>query len=614
MAIPFCFSLMPGMSTHMKAKLLCLLLCLSGIRLPVFALKGYLIAAPDSVHDSLTVHIPSDKFSYFLLNGSPFIYDRIFSAFQFDSLEIIRAGQYRFGLNPYKQYFDLPSHIPQLDTNLGVSDLNVVLGSTREQLLFLDHQQRISKRMIGFLSYNSIVSPGFLLNCLSKYRSFKLGGRYTTDFIQSDLLFHYAKVEADENGGVLPDQEVNGLSRSDFEQLKTFLKDDKRVVRRYVFQLKNELLLFNQALSDSGADIKIKLHADGTWLNWGTSYSGTADTSFYRTVYKDSALTFDTSGYHSLQFNPAAGFYLTRNKCLFAVKAGLGFVVLDQKIDSVKSTIKYQNPFVSATLKSNVFSLTVDVSVVKGNKVNDGDFSLMTDLIVRPKSDFFSFFRLTAGLSELAPEATSLSYSSNHFLWSNTFRKEGLRYFKSSVSFFKDRFYFFSNFYQWDSKVYFDPNAIPVQAVGLTSVVENGLKLDLVLKKWRCIALARNTMPSENFIRIPEFGGYARVSFRDRFFKKALLAEFGSSVYAVSAWKGLSFMPATGASYLQSIQTVGGVPVIDVFVNADIGRATLSFMMQNMNDRFLGGENYIAPAYPSPPRTFKFSLHWRLYN
>jgi hypothetical protein len=79
-------------------------------------------------------------------------------------------------------------------------------------------------------------------------------------------------------------------------------------------------------------------------------------------------------------------------------------------------------------------------------------------------------------------------------------------------------------------------------------------------------------------------------------------------------WKGYAFMPATGAQYLQSDQLIGGSPVVDVFFNADLGRATLTLMMQRINNSWFGGENYVAPGYPAPPTTLKFGLFWKLFN
>ncbi len=595
-------------------KITCLFFCLSLSFLTGFAAKMDNAMVKDSLPDSLPTHIPPDKYNSFVLSGTPFSYDRLFSAFQYDSLPLPLAGQYRFGLNPYKQYFEMHSFLPPLDTNLGVSDIKVILGSTREQLLFLDHQQKISKRMTGQISYNSIVSPGFLLNCLAKFRRLKLGFNYNSNAVESFVGFQSAKVEADENGGIKPDQSIDGLSKSEFEQLQTFLSDDKRVVRRLQVEWNNSILLFSPMQKDSLASLKFKFHADAAFLKWGTSYTGSADTAFYQDVFKDTLITNDTSGYNVTSLQPALGLYMIKKGFNLSLKGGLSLAYINQRIDSVKSSPDYLSPFVTLRISSGGLSLVSTISTVTSDDVNDGDFSVNAIANFDLGNALISSLQLTTGISEVAPEATSLFYSSNHFKWRNVFKKEEYTWVKSSAAFFNNRVRLYSNFYQLKSPVYFNGLALPAQFNASVAVMESGFQCDWILRKWRVLSNVRYSGSSKSVIRVPEFGYYLRLSFRDRFFKKALLAEFGSSVYSFSDWSGYGFMPATGAMYLQQNQNVGGAPSLDVFINADIGRATLTFLMQRVNDRFFGGENYILAGYPAPPRTFKFALTWRLYN
>ncbi|MBK7681922.1 MAG: hypothetical protein IPJ26_05360 [Bacteroidetes bacterium] len=112
--------------------------------------------------DSLPGGYPNDKFATTALKGNPFLYDRMMSPFQFDSLPISTAGDFRFGMNAYRQYLNIPTSVLPLDTHLAFSQLRIVLGSKREQLIMLDHHQRISKRMTGSISYNNIVSWFFI--------------------------------------------------------------------------------------------------------------------------------------------------------------------------------------------------------------------------------------------------------------------------------------------------------------------------------------------------------------------------------------------------------------------------------------------------------------------
>lgn len=564
--------------------------------------------------DSLTRHVPPDKFSTFFLKGNPFLYDRLISSLQMDSVIVPKAGSFRFGMNAYRQYFDMTPQIPVLDTHLAVTDIAIVLGGSREQLLFLNHTQRVVKRLTGQIGYSSLVSPGFLLNSLTKYRGLHLALFYKSRIFNSSFVYQNAKVEADENGGIKPGQEIEGLSKSDFQQLQTFLSNDKRIVKRYYFDFKNSLALYNHQTDDSLSDFNIKVHADAVFLKWGTSYTAVPDTGFYENIYKDSTATKDTSGYHYLKIQPAVGFYFQNKFFNLSVKAGMGIYLLEQVMDTVKSFPDYKSPFLSAKFYLGDFTIASDLSLVICDGINNKDRSVDLSLSYDSIGASFSSINFSAGSAELAVESTSNFYSSNNFIWSNSFEKEKTYWAKASLSFIENQLTIMSGIYKFQNAIYFDETALPVQAEKSAALTVAGINLDISISKWRFLSILRYSNSSEDFIRVPEWGAYARVSFRDRFFKKALLAEFGSSIYSSAEWSAYAFMPATGVMHLQSSQFAGGAPTLDLFFNADIGRATLTFMLQRLNNRFFGDENYIAAGFPAPPRTFKFCVNWRLYN
>jgi hypothetical protein len=132
-----------------------------------------------------------DAFANLKLKDSPFLYDRMVNPFGLDSLLSPVAGSLRFGVNPYERLIALENPVLPLDTNFAVSNISVVLGSTREQLLFLDHHQHITKKLSATISYHSVVSPGFVLNCLSVYRRFSSSLFFNSSWVNSSFNFTY---------------------------------------------------------------------------------------------------------------------------------------------------------------------------------------------------------------------------------------------------------------------------------------------------------------------------------------------------------------------------------------------------------------------------------------
>ncbi|MBK9638401.1 MAG: hypothetical protein IPO63_11520 [Bacteroidetes bacterium] len=568
-----------------------------------------------SFWDSLPGGFPNDKFATFALNGSPFFYDRMMSPFQFDSLPISTAGDFRFGLNAYQQYLNIPSPILPLDTHLALSQLRIVLGSKREQLIMLDHHQRISKRMTGFVSYNNIVSPGFLLNCISRYRRLNLNLNFNAQKINSSLSVGFLKIKVDENGGVKPNQKVAALSKSDYERLITFLPDDNRETRRTFVDLKNEVLLFKVGSeSDSSTIVKVNVYGNGSYFRFGTLYTGLSDSLYYSHEYLNANVTKDTAGYHYYSFHPGFSFSIDHKNLHGVVKAGWSKYLLTSRIDSIEATKEFSSVNLFAALTARNWNLDVKLDRVMSSFVTDEDFSFFTNAYCRFNNNVLSSISFAGGFSELAPEATSLFYVSNHFIWNNDFEKEKFIWVKPSIGFLNDRLVFYSQVSQVNNYVYFNDDALPQQRNEDVEILFSGVKMDLTIRHWRLLGDFKSMNSSKGYVRLPDWGAYARFSYRDRFFKKALLAEFGISIATTAEWKGYAFMPATGALYLQSNELVGGSPSMDLFLNADIGRATLTLMLQRINNKWFGGENYVAPSYPAPPNTLKFGVLWKLYN
>jgi len=598
----------------------CVFLALIGLSSNSFAIGNAdsLSLVPDSMKSKqnvLPLNLPPDRYAALALSSNPFVYDRLISPFSSDSIYLPNAGEYRFGLNSYRQFRNIHLTIPELDTNLSVTNLRVLLGSKREQLLFLNHHQRLSKRMTGALSYNNIVSPGFLLNSLARYRRLYIDLNYESKFFNSSFDFSLLKIKADENGGILPNQKLEGLSKSDFEQLRTFLPDDSREVRESVVNWKNVVMLFNSAFADdSTSSFKLNFQTNGSYHKFGSVYNGTSDSLYYVNEYLDSLTTKDTAGYSYFVVNPGLSFEFQNESFHAWVKTGWSKYFLENKIDSVEGKNDYDVVDFLASIENKSWFISSQYHRVMSTFANDQDFSFSVDARIKFESKLLSAFSLSTGSSELAPEATNQFYISNHFIWNNSFRKEKFTWIKPSLELLNHRLRFYASRTIIENYVYYNDQAVPQQGKESVEIFNTGLQTDVSIGHWRMMGDARWNKTSKGYVRLPEMGLYGRISYRALFFKKALFAEFGVAFATQTEWKGYAYMPATGALYLQSNQFVGGSPSMDVFINADIGRATITIMMQRINNSWFGGEYLLAPGYPAPPNTLKFGVFWKLYN
>jgi hypothetical protein len=568
---------------------------------------------PDSAFRN---HLPPENYQDFTMNGSTFLYDRMLSAYQVWTFHPLAAGDFRWGFHAYQRFFNTAEPVLPLDTHLAHSRIKILLGSEREQALFVDHHQRVAKNAQATIGYHSIVSPGFLLNTLGFHKHFRFGLKHAARRYAVNAGFRYEKVKMDENGGVKPGQVTIGISRSDYEQLQTFLRDDSREIRQFKAFVQQQFLLWQPAqesLKQKKSSLKFLTGTE--WTRWSSSYNGTADSLFYPTELLNVSATTDTSAYQQLSADAALQWQWGGDQShSFRISAGARQSFLSTLMDSLERSLSYITPFleVEGNMKKLFYSLSL--KTVKSSFENNGDVSMVFSMGSQLESSLVSSILLDGGLCKLAPDAIASRFLSNHFEWSNEFQKERSVWLKPQVYLLRNKLKLSHTVMHMVDAVYYGYDATPLQSADAVRVHSTSLVSDIPLRKWRWMARIDYNNVDRGFLRLPEWSIYSRFSYRDFFFKKALFAELGVAVYKQAAYKSYGFMPANGQVFLQAEQFAGGQPVMDVFVNADIGRATITFMMQRVNDGWWGGENYILASYPVPPRTLKFGILWPLFN
>lgn len=557
----------------------------------------------------------NESFRASLLQLEPFQYDRLLSPFGVEPFHAVDAGVFRFGIVPYEHLFMRQNKTLELDTNLGVSEVNVVMGSKREQLLFLDHRQRIARHMTGRLAYNSIVSPGFLLNSLGRYQRIFSGFDFSKGRVNSTLEFQYTRLSIDENGGVLPDQVVDGLSLSDFEQLKTILPDDSRSIRVWRLDSRNEFLIARSSDSISTLDqAGLYLGLDAGWERFGTSYTGLVDSAFYPVVFEDSLNTTDTSAYVRIGLKPALSWRWVKSDFSIRLDAGVSLMDVHSLQNGERSKGGFASPFVSFSTQFGRLMVESRCAFVLNEWYNQGDFSWMTGLKFRRPDGFLVGWNGFVQQRRIAPGLLFSDFKSNQFQWSNDFVKEDYLQAFGRLDFWDGRISTHVDAQRVNDWVYLNESAIPVQSVEAVSLIKSGLTLNSAWRKWQFSLRVNHAAKSGVALRYPRWSAWSRLAYKAAFFKKALKAEIGCVAYGTQDYEALAFMPITGQFYLQSGFNSGGEPVLDAFIHAAIGKATLSLVVQRLNDGLLGGEYYLAPGYPAPPRTLKFVLRWMLFN
>ena len=99
--------------------------------------------------------------------------------------------------------------------------------------------------------------------------------------------------------------------------------------------------------------------------------------------------------------------------------------------------------------------------------------------------------------------------------------------------------------------------------------------------------------------------------------KKATFIQTGIDVVFTSSYKAGLYNPAL-QSFVSSTREVGGYPVFDVFINAEVKTARIFFKMEHFNQDLLSQStfsNYMfaSPYQPYAPRRFRLGFTWKFF-
>ena len=209
----------------------------------------------------------------------------------------------------------------------------------------------------------------------------------------------------------------------------------------------------------------------------------------------------------------------------------------------------------------------------------------------------------------------STTYFSNHFKWNADFKHDFRARIEGLVALPTRDISLGVKFENITNYVYFDTRALPAQYEGNIQVLSADLKANL--HAWRFHLdnqVVYQLSSNQTILPLPELALYSNLYYKDTWFK-VLHAQLGVSVRYHTAYYGNTYMPATGAFYLQNDYLVGNYPEMNVYLNFHLKRMRFYVQYANWNATVFGGNNYFSmPYYPQNPATFQFGLSWTFYD
>ena len=95
---------------------------------------------------------------------------------------------------------------------------------------------------------------------------------------------------------------------------------------------------------------------------------------------------------------------------------------------------------------------------------------------------------------------------------------------------------------------------------------------------------------------------------------KTLKVSTGGEMKYFTSYKSRSYIPALGLFSLEGSSTIGNYPLVDLFFNVKIKKATVFLKIEHGNQGLMGYDYFAGPRYPFPDRVIRLGLTWRFFN
>lgn len=448
--------------------------------------------------------------------------------------------------------------------------------------------------------------------------------------------FFWTGHDAQENGGIRLLSSFENAQQLDRRLVAVNLFDSEtkqrersgRVKQYFAFGTVIDTLVFRGDSLDERDTLKIKhmirprsaiTHTlqfkDESWR----FSSGTSDTAYFDTVFRDSLGTLDSTGLWRLSNTVAFELFPAWKQSIFPFSGSVG---VRHELGRLRNdTIRhdFQNIFLETAVRfADKNSLLLRMLEAGGWLVlageNAGDFKLSVSAADRTILLKKWVLQASADVARTRPVYMMRHFSGNHYRWRNDFVQEGVLRTGVSAMYGTKNFSWIqltADFYNYSRPVYFDSTSMPAQLNGSLQAVQVSLSHLAHLKAfhWRG-SLTWNKLPEAAVVRMPEFVARQSFYFDFRLFKRALQMQAGVDAEWFSGYFAQAYNPNLSQFYLQNRQEIGNYLYLDPWVSIRIKPVRVFVKADHVNAGLFGRKYYLAPSYPHNDLALRLGISW----
>ena len=591
-----------------------------------------------------------------------------------------QAG-FDMSLSAFSVYMQNESNMVSYQSVLPYSEIRYVMTTgDKEQHLNFKFGRQFTPRLFVSFAFNSDFSPGVFKNNKSLNNYFWLNAHYLTENKRYGAMAYYYrnKLEMQENGGIVNDEDYSSHSESDnsvisvnltsatnfvvssgigFEHFFNLLSQNKSTKKTENIRPENDSIRLDSITPlphndsipiDSLATDSIKSSVIEEIVTETKVRKFTLGRICHSFSYLNNKLYYNES-------SPSVAFYQPYDTLLNTSKSTDTTLVR-----AIRNTLKWNSlgyqkynddiPFFLYAGLSHGFYKVKHFDYLEGETVlsrNYQQLSVNGGIIV----NLFKSTRIT-GQGELI----TLGYQIGDFdlrgQWKQflgtTSKNFGFATFdaeikRQSANWFEESYY--SNHFRWENDfkattyltfnlkynfktycigvkqtsianlIYFGTDARPTQHDGMFSIREAYLSFYQSLWRFEFEGFASLQKSSnEEVMHLPLLLARLKIGYSQPVFRKAATLHPSITVQYFTKYYADAYMPATRVFYLQNEVQIGNFPFIDLALAINVKKANIYVAYSNM---FLLTGNYnsfIAPHYPMRDSRIFIGVNWRLFN
>jgi len=489
-----------------------------------------------------------------------------------------------------------------------------------------------SKRHNVSIAYKGLRSLGKYRNALSSHGNMRFTFSYATKNNAYTFRGHIVAQDLtnNENGGLTPASiesfESNDGNFTDRGRLETNFNDASNILRGNRYYIEHDYKIWHRKDSLNNTKSYLKV---GHILNYERKHydfeQNTANTSTFGNAFSsaiDDRLTY----------------LFTDNQAFLALKSSivLGELIFKANYSDYnygyKSTTVVGSDFIPSNLDGNTISIGGEWKTnfkkfninAKAATLISGDFNgNYIKAAATYKQDSLFTFKGTFLSNSKSPNFNFLLNQSDYvnYNWFNNLKNERTRSLLFNIT-SKKLLNAFVQVTQIDNYTYFSDTISgsqpsPLQADKTINYLKVKVSKEFKVGKFalKNTVMYQNVAQGASVFRVPEFVTRNTLYFSDHLFKgDPLYLQTGITFKYFTEYLANSYNPLLAEFNIQNEQKIGGYPVFDFFINAQIQRTRLYLKAEHFNSSFTNTPNYYtAPNYPYRDFVIRFGLVWNFF-